>query len=72
MTKALQEAIERLKQAPEDRQDALAALLLHELEEDERWASSTAAHSEKLRGFVEDVLEANRRGEYEPLDPDQL
>jgi hypothetical protein len=72
MTKALQEAIERLKQVPEDRQDALAALLLHELEEDERWARSTAAHSEKLQGFVRDVLEANRRGECEPLDPDQL
>ncbi|HEX3600003.1 MAG TPA: hypothetical protein VHU84_07655 [Lacipirellulaceae bacterium] len=72
MTKALQDAIERLRQAPEDRQDALAALLVHELEEDERWASSTAAHSEKLGGFVQDVLEASRRGEYEPLDPDQL
>jgi hypothetical protein len=72
MTKALQDAIERLKQAPEDRQDALAALLLHELEEDERWANSTAANSEKLSSFVQNVLEANRRGECEPLDPDQL
>jgi hypothetical protein len=72
MTKALQEAIERLKQATEDRQDALAALLLHELEEDERWANSTAAHAEKLEGFVQDVLGANHRGEYELLDPDQL
>jgi len=72
MTKALQQAIERLKQQPEDRQDALAALLLHELEEDARWANSTAANSEKLRGLVEDVLDANRRGECETLDPDQL
>jgi hypothetical protein len=72
MTKALQQAIERLKQAPAERQDALAALLLHELDEDERWAQSTAANSDKLRGFVEGVLEADRRGECEPLDPDQL
>ena len=72
MTKALQDAIERLKQAPEDRQDALAALLVHELEEDERWSKSTATHSGKLEAFVQDVLEANRRGECEPLDPDQL
>jgi hypothetical protein len=53
-------------------QDAFAALLLHELEEDERWATSTAAHSEKLDGFVPDVLEANPRGECQPLDPDQV
>ena len=72
MTKALQQAIERLQQAPEDRQDALAALLLHELDEDERWAQSTAANSDKLSGFIRDILEADRRGECEPLDPDQL
>jgi hypothetical protein len=72
MTKTLQQAIERLQQAPEDRQDALAALVLHELDEDERWANSTAAHVEKLRDLVQDVLEADRRGECQPLDPDQL
>ncbi|MFO0790696.1 MAG: hypothetical protein U0805_14665 [Pirellulales bacterium] len=55
----------------EVRQDALAAFLLHELEEDERWSSSTAPHSEKLRGFVQDVLDANRRRECPPLDLDQ-
>ncbi len=72
MTEILQQAIERLRLAPEDRQNALAALLLHELDEDERWASSTAANAEKLRGLVQDVLEADRRGECQPLDPDQL
>jgi hypothetical protein len=63
MTKALQQAIERLQQAPEDRQDVLAALLLHELDEDERWAHSTTANIDKLRGLVQDVLAADRRGE---------
>jgi hypothetical protein len=72
MTKALQQAIERLQQAPAERQDALAALLLHELDEDERWSRSTAANSEKLKGFAEGILEADRRGECETLDPDQL
>jgi hypothetical protein len=72
MTTALQQAIERLRQAPDDRQDALAALLIHELDEDERWAKSTAASSAKLERLVQDVLEADRRGECESLDPDQL
>jgi hypothetical protein len=72
MTNALQQAIERLKQVPQDRQDAIAALLLHELDEDERWTQSTNANADKLRVLVQDVLDANRRGECEPLDPNQL
>lgn len=58
MTKALEQAIERLKQMPENQQDALAQLLLHEIEEDERWQQSTSAHAEKLKGFVKNILEA--------------
>ena len=72
MTKTLEEAIERLKQMPENQQDSLAQLLLHEIDEDERWQKSTAHHSEKLRTLVADILEAERRGECEPLDPDLL
>ena len=72
MTKALEKAIERLSRMPADRQDQLAQLLLHEMEEDERWVRATAAHADKLQGLVEKVLDADRRGECEPLDPDQL
>ncbi len=72
MTKTLEKAIERLKQMPEDRQDLLAQLLLHEMEEDERWQLTTAQHSNKLSGLVAEILEAERRGECETLDPDTL
>ncbi|MEX2317039.1 MAG: hypothetical protein WD669_07800 [Pirellulales bacterium] len=72
MTKTLEQAIERLRQMPEDRQDSLAQLLLHEIEEDERWQKSTESHADRLQGLVRDVLEADRRGECEPLHPDQL
>lgn len=47
MTKALEEAIERLKQMPEDRQDSLAQVLLHEIDEDEKWRELTATHTNK-------------------------
>jgi hypothetical protein len=66
MTKALEKVIERLQQMPEDRQDALADMLLHEIDEDERWMRSTASNEQKLRGLLNDVLEADRRGECEP------
>ena len=72
MTDALKQAIERLQQMPEERQDMLARLMLHEIEEDERWMRSTEAHAGKLQGLVGEILEADRRSECEPLDPDQL
>ena len=72
MTKTLQQAIERLQRETEERQDALAALLVHELDEDERWAKSTAANFEKLSGHVQEVLDADHRGECEPLDLEKL
>jgi hypothetical protein len=72
MTKTLEQAIERLQQLPAERQERLAQLLLHELDEDQRWLDSTAAGADKLRGLVDEVLEADRRGECEPLDPDRL
>jgi ribosomal protein L17 len=72
MTDALKKAIERIEKMPEERQDMLARLLLHEIEEDERWIQSTEKHADKLRGFVDDVLKTNERDEFESLDPDQL
>ncbi|HZZ28109.1 MAG TPA: hypothetical protein VFE46_08910 [Pirellulales bacterium] len=72
MTDALKQAIERLQQMPEERQDMIARLMLHEIEEDERWMRSTESHSAKLQGFVKDLLEADRRGECEPLNPEKL
>ena len=72
MLKILEQAIERLRQMPEDRQDLLARLMLYEIEEDERWMRSTEANADKLSKLVKDVQEADRRGECEPLDPDCL
>jgi hypothetical protein len=72
MTKSLEQAIERLQQMPEERQDALAQLLLHEIDEEERWRQSTAANAEKLQGLVNEVMKDDRSGKCEPLDPDNL
>jgi hypothetical protein len=47
-------------------------VLLHEIDEEERWMRSTAAHADKLQGLVENILDADRRGECETLDPDCL
>ena len=40
MTDRLEEAIARLKTLPTDKQDAIATLILEELEEDRQWDES--------------------------------
>jgi hypothetical protein len=72
MTKLMQLAIDRLKNVPEARQDEFAGFVLNELQEDERWMTSTAANAGKLEKLIEDVAEADRRGECARLDPDRL
>ena len=72
MSTIVEQAIERLRQMPEDRQESLARLVLQEIEEDERWMKSTAASEDKLEQLVEQVLDSDSRGECEPLDPDRL
>jgi predicted transcriptional regulator len=51
MTKMLQEAIERLQQMPEERQDLLAKLMLYKIEEGERQIATgqTVSHDEAKR-----------------------
>jgi len=72
MTRLMEQAIERLRAVPETKQDELARFLLSELEDDERWSRSTAAHETKLKNFVDKLLADDSRGLSEPLDPDRL
>jgi hypothetical protein len=59
MSPALEEAIERLRHMPEERQDAFARLLLREIVADEQWMRSTALNAEwqKQRTIPRDDLE---------------
>ena len=72
MTDTLQKAIEQLQQMPEERQDSLARLVLHEIEQDQLWTQSTEKRADKLGGLVADILAADDRGECKPLIPDEL
>ena len=72
MTRLMEQAIERLRAVPEPQQEQLARFLLNELEEDNRWADSTAAHADALKRLAENVLADDVRGLCTPLDPDAL
>jgi hypothetical protein len=72
MSPILDTAISRLRQMPEDRQEIIARLMLHEIEEDERWTRTTTENERKLKSLIDEVISADDRGECKTLDPDQL
>jgi hypothetical protein len=72
MTRLMEQAIERLRAIPEPQQDPLARFLLHELEDDQRWAASTEGHVDALQDLAGRVLADDARGDCEPLDADKL
>jgi len=72
MTRAMEQAIERLKRVPDGQQEELAQFLLHELEQDERWSTTTHAHRLQLDRLLKDVLSDHAAGKTRPLDPDTL
>ena len=72
MTRLMEKAIERLRSLPEPQQDGLAQFVLNELEQDERWTASTAAHADALGRLAAKVLSDDAAGTCEPLDTDML
>ena len=72
MTRLMEQAIERLRTVPESQQDQVAQFLLSELDEDSRWAASTAAHIDAARRLAESVLADDERETFGPLDPEAL
>jgi hypothetical protein len=68
----MEQAIERLRAVPEPQQDGVAEFLLHELAEDERWATSTQIQASALKTLIERVRADDAAGLCEPLDPKRL
>jgi len=49
MTERLEQVIARLKILPTDKQDAIATLILEELEDDQRWDSNSHFEKNKIK-----------------------
>ena len=56
-TKQLQLAIDRASHLPAEQQDALAALMLEEMEPQARWDAQFAASGDKLAALADAALE---------------
>ena len=72
MTELLEKAVAAAATRPPDEQDALASLLLSELEAENRWAEVLHKDPSKLKRLTEEALEEIRAGRVEELDPDRL
>jgi hypothetical protein len=72
MTERLEQVIARLKILPTDKQDAIATLILEELEDDQRWDDSFAHSPDLLAKLSAEAMAEYRAGKTQELDPETL
>ena len=68
----VEQAIERLRALPVGRREQFARFLLHELDGDDAWVRTTAAHADAVDRLVADLRVDDAAGLTEPLDVDRL
>jgi hypothetical protein len=72
MTKLLEQAIERVRQLPETEQNAIAQIVLEEIESERQWDERFSKSSDKLRILADSAWAEHEAGKTEELDPDKL
>jgi len=72
MTKLLERAVKKVEALPDREQDAIAALILEELEDETRWDKTFARTQEALARLAGEAMAEDRAGKTEALDPDRL
>jgi hypothetical protein len=72
MTELLEQAIAKLKTRPISEQDSIAALILEELEDDNRWDESFARSPDLLAKLAGEAMVEHRAGNTQELDPETL
>ena len=72
MTERLEQAIAQLQTLSTDQQDAIATLILAELEEEQRWDDSFARSPNLLAKLAAEAMAEHRSGKTQELDPETL
>ncbi|HEY9621194.1 MAG TPA: hypothetical protein V6C78_12530 [Crinalium sp.] len=72
MTELLERAIARLKTLPPDEQDAIAAMILDELEDEIRWDTTFAKSHDALAKLATEAMAEYHSGQTQPLDSESL
>ena len=68
MTQALSAAVATAAQLLEDEQDALAAILLEEMESEERWSALFADSQNLLERMANEAIQDFQAGRVQPID----
>ncbi|WP_315790134.1 hypothetical protein [Fischerella sp. JS2] len=72
MTELLEQAITKLKTLPASEQDAIAAMILAELEDEVRWDATFAKSQDALAKLAAEAMAEHRAGKTQELDPETL
>jgi len=72
MTELLERAIARLQALPESEQDAIASMILDEIEDERRWDESFSRSPNILAKLAASAMAEYRSGQTQELDPDAL
>ena len=72
MTQALEKAIAAVKALSAEEQDAIAALILEELEDEQRWDKAFAGSQDQLARLAKETREDIRNGRVREADWDEL
>jgi len=72
MTELLERAIAKLKDLPTQEQNAIAAMILEELEDDHRWEESFARSPDLLAKLAAEAMGEYRENQTQELDPETL
>jgi hypothetical protein len=68
MTQALSAAVATAAQLSEEEQDALAAILLEEMESEERWSALFADSPNLLERMAKEAIQDFQAGRIQPID----
>ena len=72
MSEMLEQAFEKARRLSAAEQDAIAAIILDEMEDEARWEEAFSRSQESLARLASEALEEDRRGEPKGLVPDSL
>lgn len=72
MTRLLEQAVAKVKRLSTAEQDAIANLILDELEDEARWEKRFAQSQDALAKLGAEAMAEDRAGKTQELDPDAL
>jgi hypothetical protein len=72
MTELLEQAIAKVKMLPDSEQDALATLILEEIEDEVRWQKAFATSQDALARLAAEAMSEDRAGKTQSLDANAL